>query len=459
MVWDTGFLHARMIRHLWIKFFLLLVTVAVIALSASLLLRELMVRDFIGYLEGEREDRVYWVAASLESSYEEQGGWNQNDLVKNSVWALMLGFQMKLYDRQGDLVIDTDTAVQSLSPLVKKRILALAAQRSESAERKYVPYDLFLGGQQIGRIQVLMLEPRRETLYISRSNRLMLLSLVVLGGVAVLMSIVFARGLTRPISAVTEAVGAIAEGNFRKRVETGRTDEIGRLSEAINAMARKLELQETLRRRLTANVAHELRTPVAAIQAELEGMSDGLIPLTGENITSLQEEISRLKRILEGLEELAQAEASGLNLKHRTFFLKPFLAAIAERFGRALVDRDIRLSVDCPDDIVALADPDRISQIIINLLSNAGKAVGSDGSIRLVASATSDAVSISVYDSGSGIRDEDLPFVFERFFRSSEGGLGIGLAIARELAEAHGGSLTAGNSHAGGAVFTLALPR
>ena len=447
-----------MFKSLWVKFLLLLVTVSLVALSAALLLRELMIRDFREYLEGEREDRVYWVTAALESSYERYSGWEAQRTIEDVVWALMLGFELKLYDAGGRIVTDTEAAINSLSPLVRKRVLAISRQRSQEDSGRFLPYELFIGGKGIGTVEIRFIHPRKENVFITRSNRLLLLSLLVLGGFAILLSIVFSKRLTNPIKGLTEAAVSIGEGKLASRVALSGTDELSRLSDAFNRMAHSLETQESLRKKLTSNIAHELRTPVSAVRGELEGMIDGLIPVDREHLQSLYAEIGRFGSIIEGIEELSQAEASSLSLRKQEFELQPFLKDITGRFSRAFRDRVITIELQCDNGLTANADPDRLSQIMINLLSNAVKATGNGGSILVKAAGTGTEVSIGIADNGSGIRKEDLPFIFERFYRGAEGGLGLGLAIVKELVEAHGGRITATSEYGKGATFTVSLP-
>jgi two-component system sensor histidine kinase BaeS len=223
-------------------------------------------------------------------------------------------------------------------------------------------------------------------------------------------------------------------------------------------MAEALAVQESLRKKLTANVAHELRTPISAVRGELEGMIDGLIPAERENLQSLYAEIGRLRTILDGIEDLSQVEASAMSLEVRELDLKPFLSAIIERYGSIFRDKGVSLRLRCEDALKVDADPDRLSQVMVNLLTNALKATGQGGSVTVEAKRADHEVSISVSDTGAGIRAEDLPFVFERFYRAAEDGLGIGLTIVRELVEAHGGSVKAESELGRGSKFTVLLP-
>jgi two-component system sensor histidine kinase BaeS len=447
-----------MFKSLWSKFLLLLIAVVAIGLSATFLLRELMVKDFREYLEGEREDRAYWVTAALESSYDTYAGWREESIIENTVWAMMLGIEMKLYDAGGNLIMDTAKAIDTLSPFVKKRVVAISERRVREGHTPFTPYALFLGGKQIGRLDVKFLSPQKEEVFVRRSNTFLLISLLALGGVAVFLSIIFSRKMTRPIKALTSAAAAIEEGNFRSRVGISGDDELGNLSNAFNRMAQRLEVQETLRKKLTSNIAHELRTPISAVRGELEGMMDGLISADKEALQSLYAEIGRLKSILDGIEDLSQAEASSLMIRKVRLQLQPFLKSITERFGKTFMDKGVSLEFFCNEDASVSADPDKLSQIIINLLSNALKATERGGRVWMKEVREKDEVRIEVGDTGCGIRETDLPFIFERFYRISEGGLGIGLTIVKELAEAHGGKIEVRSSYGQGSAFTLILP-
>jgi two-component system sensor histidine kinase BaeS len=223
-------------------------------------------------------------------------------------------------------------------------------------------------------------------------------------------------------------------------------------------MAENLERQESLRKKLISNVAHELRTPITAIKGEVEGMMDGLVMTDKEHLHSLYEEINRIKKILEGIEDLSQAEASAFWLRRQKIQLKPFLKSIIERFNRLFFDKGLTFEFSNNEEIVINADPDRMSQIIVNLLSNALKATERGGKIWMRTGEKDSGVFIEIGDTGHGIRAEDLPFIFERFYKISEGGLGIGLSIAKELAEAHGGKIEARSMYGKGSTFTVFIP-
>jgi two-component system, OmpR family, sensor histidine kinase BaeS len=447
-----------MLRSLWLKFLILLLGVAVLALSGTIVLRELMLKDFRAYLEGETEDKIYWIIADLEGAYDRNSGWNADAQSQNVIWAFTLGFEIRLLDQAGSLVIDTEKAIGETSPRVKRRLLALSEFRKTEDAGEFFIYPLFLSGQQIGALEARELKPLREGIFLSRSNRFLLLAILVIGGLAIILSILFSRRLTRPIKELALAASAISKGDFEGRVSTERRDEVGELSEAFNRMAQALEAHESLRRKLIADVAHELRTPLGVMRGELEGMMDGLIPNDASRLQSLHDETGRLKRIVDCIEELNQAEASVLSLHKQQFRVKPFLENITERYRSVYQEKGVNLELSCPDDSEINADPERLSQIIVNLLSNALRATSSGGRVSLVALSKNNELRISVEDTGLGIAERDLPFIFERFYHGPGDGLGIGLTIVKELAEAHGGSVEVQSARGKGSQFTVVLP-
>lgn len=440
------------------KFLVLLLGVAVIALSAALFLRGMMISDFRQYIEGEREDRVTWVISDLERTYEQFGRWNTDVIGEDAVWALMLGFEVRVRDSRGGVVMDTEKAVAALSPQVKRRVLTTANYNAGDPEEQYHAYPLFMNGAEIGRLEVKFLTPKKENIFIERSNRFLLISFAALGGLALALSIIISLKLTRPIKKLAAAAESVSEGDLKARVPVSGKDEIGKLSETFNKMTEVLETQEDLRKKLLSNTAHELRTPVGAIRGELEGMMDGFIPTDKEQIKSLYDETDRIKRILDGMEELAQAQASALALRKQTVDLESFLNQIMERIARSVQGKDITFKLECEPKLSLSADPDRLSQVMINLLNNSVKAVVRTGAITVTAATKDNDVLIVVADTGTGIKPVDFPHIFERFYRGSGNGLGLGLPIVKELVEAHGGRIEVGSEWGKGTVLTVRLP-
>ncbi len=445
-------------KSLWIKFLVLLFAVSAVGLSAAFVLREMMIRDFREFLEGQQEDRVYWVTSDLETSYETEGAWQEDALRRDAVWALMLGFEFRLLAADGAVVMSTGRALDSLSPRIKQRVRDMSALEAGGQTGDFLPYPLFLKGKELGTLEVRFLQPQRESVFIERSNMFLLAALAGLGGLATVLSIFFSGKLTRPLKKLASVAAAISEGDLTKRVDAPGRDELGRLATAFNGMAQTLQFQEALRKKLISNTAHELRTPLTAIQGELEGMVDGLIPVDREQLLSLHEEANRLGKMVEGMEELTKAQASALTLKKREFEVKPFLTNIVERMSRQHSGAGGVVSLESEEGLKVNADPDRLSEIVINLMSNALRAVEGGGTVTVAASRTDVDFILEVMDTGIGIKEEEQPLIFERFYKTSTGGLGLGLAIVRELVDAHGGSIGVQSAYGAGTLFTVRLP-
>lgn len=444
-------------KRLWLKFLILLLIVGAVALSGAFILRHLMIDDFQAYLEGEAEDRIYGILAQLEAAYERQSGWDTESQVRDALWALSVGFEIRVIDEQGKNVINPEEMVRRASPLVTARLKSLF-QFDTSEAGQYTPYPLFLGRKQIGTLEVRQLRPAKVMLFVRRSDGFLGWSIAIVGAVAVLLSFLFSQRLTKPIKDLADAASDISQGNLQRQVKTARQDEVGNLAAAFNRMTKTLEIQESLRRKLIADVAHELRTPLGVMRGELEGMIDGLILNDSANLQSLYDETGRLKKIVDGIEDLNRAEASRLSLELQPLNLNPFLGNITNRVRSIFQEKKVMLDLRCPEDASVQADPERLSQVILNLLSNALKATDEGGKVLVSVNPAEDGWSIAVEDNGRGIGEEDLPHVFERFYHGPDGGLGIGLTIVKELVEAHGGRVQMKSDYGKGSSFTFFLP-
>lgn len=440
------------------KFLLLFVLISAIALSSAFVLRGLVMRDFAKYLDGESQDRIQRVVALLEGGYEQNDGWHRDRLATDLAWALQLGIEVHLFDLSGQAVMDSEQAVSVLTPLMRRRVLDATGYDPRAVKTASVPYPLYLRGEEIGHLEAQVLDRVKEDYFVRSSNRVLLISVTILGLISIFAGIIASRRLTRPILELVDAADHIAAGDLTRRVNNSGNDEIGRLSQSFNSMAHGLEAQEKLRRTLLSNAAHELRTPLAIISGELEGMLDGVLPTDRSALQSLHDEARRLTAIMDGVDELSRAESSTLGLHKEVFELKPYLSTIASRFERIIADTHAVLLLDCPDSLRINADPDRLSQIIINLVSNSIKAIDSGGRITIIAFLDGDRVCIEVTDNGCGIPEEDLPYVFERFYKGKNGGLGLGLAIVQELVATHGGSISLRSTRGIGTSFRVMLP-
>ncbi len=292
-----------------------------------------------------------------------------------------------------------------------------------------------------------------------------LLTALGIGVGSLAIGFILSRGMSRPLVRLTEATRAVAAGDLSVRVPTDHPGEIGELASAFNRMAEELARADQLRRNLTADVAHELRTPLSVIRGKIEGVLDGVYPATPEHLEPVLDEIQLLTRLVEDLRLLALAEAGQLALEKKPLDVGDLIQDTRVNFGPQAEDRGIMLALDLPAGLPpVLADRRRVGQVLGNLVSNALRHTPAGGCVTLSATVREGEVEIAVADTGVGISPEDLPYVFERFWRGERsrsreaGGTGLGLAIARQLVEMHGGKIHVESIPGKGSTFRFTLP-
>lgn len=402
--------------------------------------------------------------------------------------AALIGILEQYYTRNGTWA-GVDVALERMPPLAAFRhpvLLADAGGRvvlgnsdarnaallSEADSARSQP--LTVDGQTVGSIVFLQTDAgaRRtppggplETDLWRSLLRTALLSAFVTMHVALLVGLLLARTLTRPMAELTRATRAMAAGDLHQVVNVHSRDEIGELAQSFNHMSADLVKASTLRKQMTADLAHDLRTPLTILGGYAEGLRDGRLSGTPTIYTVMHDEVQHLQRLVDDLRTLSLADAGELSLNRR--LVDP--AALVERAALAhfmpAQQRGVTVSVDTTEDLPNVSvDTDRMTQVLNNLVGNALSHT-TQGEIHLSAHTQGDRVALVVQDSGSGIAPEDLPFVFDRLYRGDkarqrlgEGSSGLGLAIARAIVEAHGGAITAASTLGQGSAFTVTLP-
>jgi signal transduction histidine kinase len=277
---------------------------------------------------------------------------------------------------------------------------------------------------------------------------------------AVFLIVRAGRRVAAPVGEVMEAADRVADGDYEVRVRERGPRDVQRLGKAFNAMTERLGSSEARRRQLLADVAHELRTPLSVIQANLEALIDGVYPTDEAHLRSVLEETKVMSRLLNDLQTLSTAEAGALTLHREPTEPLELVDAAVRSFATQASDAGVRLATRVTDPIAEIGvDRLRIGEVLGNLLSNALRHTPSGGSVTVAAAPTGDGVEFSVTDSGPGIATDRLPFVFDRFSKAPDSpGAGLGLAIARSLVEAHGGRIRA-ESDTTGTTISFVLPR
>lgn len=284
------------------------------------------------------------------------------------------------------------------------------------------------------------------------------------GVAAVLVSLTLAYSLTQPVRKLNTAAQRLASGQLSEPLPVESNNEIGRLTVSFNEMVEALNRQKKLRRQMAADIAHELRTPLSVMQLDLAGLADGLhTPV--QAVASLQDELNALNRLVEDLRQLSLADAGAIRFELERIELKPFLQRIVDSWQTKAQSRQVNLISNIAPDLPAIhADTGRLAQVLNNLLGNALRYTPTGQSVTVGGRAGGGEVLLWVFDSGPGIAAEDLPYVFERFYRADRsraretGGTGLGLAIAKQWVLLHGGYIWAESQPGHGAQFYISLP-
>lgn len=270
-----------------------------------------------------------------------------------------------------------------------------------------------------------------------------------------------AKRITKPLTLMEQITQKFAAGELDRRMPASEIPELNRLSSSFNRMAASIENVENRRRELISDLTHELRTPLTIIRGNLEELEESTLAPNPEIYHRLAKETRRLERLVNDLQELSKAEAGYLPINLQPINLRPILEALVEKFSDQLLDEGPNLRLDCPSPLPpVLADPDRLEQVLVNLLGNALRHTA-EGSITVRVWTEAQYIWIAVIDTGTGIALEDLPHVFERFWRGEPGGgtgTGIGLAISRRLVELQGGRIEVESKLGQGSTFRFALP-
>lgn len=286
-------------------------------------------------------------------------------------------------------------------------------------------------------------------------------------GVAALIALgmvqLLSRGMTSPLRSMERAATSMAAGNVAERIEVSSADEVGRLADAFNHMARELAEVDRQRRDLVANVSHELRTPISALRATLENVVDGVVEPDPTLLRTMLAQTERLQRLVTQLLDLSRLESGGTLLHRLPFLVAAMLEDVADE--AALHSPRIEFRVDVqPIDLTLDGDPERLHQVFANLADNAARFTPDGGEVVLTARLVEGAVVMEVLDTGPGIPPEAASRVFERFYRTDEarsadeGGSGLGLAIARWIVELHDGRIRAEQRHPKGCRMVVELP-
>lgn len=466
------------ISSLWVKMAAGFVLVALVAVGlVAVLANRITAHQFQVYVSQGRLARAARLAPQFADYYARQDSWA-------GVEVFMAGLDEASGTGrgQGRGVGTTSSTNRLLLAGADGRVVADSAGElvgeDLGADTLAAGVPIEVDGRRVGILLATAQENVHESLeaqFVREVNRSLWWAGLAAAVLALVLGLLLARQLTAPLRALTQAAGQLTAGRRQApdegavpQVQVRSDDEIGELGLAFNQMARSLAHQETLRRNLMADIAHELRTPLSVIRSDVEALLDGVYQPTPQALASLHDETLMLARLVDDLRALAQAEAGQLRLQRRPVDLGELLAGVAASFHAAAEAQGQRLELALPAELPPVeADAQRVRQVVANLLSNAFHHAADCGQVVVSAAALpgppgSAGVQVSVADDGPGIPPEELAHLFDRFWRGQGAraeGSGLGLAIARELVRAHGGQIWAESAPGQGAAFHFTLPQ
>jgi two-component system sensor histidine kinase BaeS len=305
----------------------------------------------------------------------------------------------------------------------------------------------------------------REEEFIQRTNSMFVYSAIGASIVALLLGIFLSRNLTRPIRELTEATHEVASGNLGLQVSVRSNDEMGELAASFNKMSADLARSSNARKQMTADIAHELRTPLSLILGHAEAVHDGVLPPSTENFEIIRDEAARLDHLVNDLRTLSLADAGELSISVQEVSPQKLLNDLQAAYAYNASQKEVQIQIDVAPEIpMLMIDPARMTQVLTNILDNALRHTPQGGQINLAARKVDEGIELSIQDSGPGIKSEDANRIFERFYRTDsarhrdDGGSGLGLAIAKSIVEMHDGRIWAESQPGQGLKIVIRFP-
>lgn len=438
-------------------------------LIAVLMLSLVWGRQFELYRKSNMENIANAVATKTAAIYAQVGEWRYESLLPVVEYSDISGLAVRIVTPNGSVLADS-SGLDGRSDLGDVGVLSQLRGSAFTAEpQQKVSAPVVVSGEQIATVHVWSygqntllsqsdLDFRDATYWAVGIAALFAVFFASVSGLA------FASMLVDPINKITSTVAAIRSGDRTARTGMAGGDEISELGKAFDDMADAIEKDRQLERRLTSDVAHELRTPLMAIQATVEAMQDGVLPCDEVRLGSVSDETVRLSRLVDAILELTRLERGSLPFEMRPLDMGELVESAVVAHGALFEASGLSLTSSFAPGLLVMGDSDRLLQAVGNLLSNAARYTPEGGSVEVAVSTDGCDAVVAVSDTGIGIDEADLERVFSRFWRAdgarnrSSGGLGIGLSVTREIVDRHAGTIRAERRSAGGSKFTVRIP-
>jgi signal transduction histidine kinase len=441
-------------------------------LSISFLANFFINKHFQSYIIKKQEQTTQEIIGTLDNYYNKNANsWDIDSIQTLGMHSLYDGYIIKVYDVKNQLIWDAESHNMGLCAKIMTEISEKMELTYPRINGKFTSnnFTLTQNNMSIGSVDISYFGP-----YFLNENDFQFLNilniiLISIGIFSFIFSIIIGWLISKPLTNIILKISKVTQkmtsgNNIIKIEEKTNTKELDELISSINYLSDSLNRQENLRKQLTSDVAHELRTPLTTVATHIEAMIEGVWEPTSERLKSCYEEIIRITKIIHDLENIAKIERDNLELKKTYIDLYEIANKVLNSFEIDIKNKNLKVSITGSASNI-LADRDRISQVIFNLLSNAIKYTPDYGEININFSESEESIIFTVKDSGIGISKDELPFIFERFYRADKsrnrntGGTGIGLAVVKSIISAHGGKVDVQSKLNEGSCFYVTLPK
>jgi signal transduction histidine kinase len=449
-----------------------LLTAIVSILIASLVSNYMIGKKFNNYLIDEHKAKVDKIATIIDGLYNEQAGFSASNKEEILRYSTAEELYIEVKDNNGVVVFTSGNSNLQNKTMMGSMMNSMMNNFSAINPGEYTEdkYPLIKNNKEIGSIVfgyygTSYLNSAAVTFKMTL-NHSYFLSIFIALIFGLIVSIFLSKQISSPLIKVTDTANKIRNGDLEARSKVvSKTKEIDDLTTSINYLGETLQTQELLRKRLTSDMAHELRTPLTNLKSHVEALLDKVWEPTDAILTSFYEEIQRLMKLIEGLNDISKLEQTNLILNKSKFNLSLELVKIITYFEPLYANSDLKIFSNLLSNVEVFMDKDKFTQVMYNLLSNSLKYLKENGEVLVTLKHENGSVIIEVNDTGIGISEKDLPFIFERFYRSDEsrnkntGGSGIGLTITKAIVEAHKGTITVKSILGIGSAFVLTFPK
>lgn len=437
--------------------------IVLMGLFQSLLFQSRVEKIFENYLSESDQMRIGMMKQAVTSFYVSTGSLDGVDQILE--FSDRMNMDMHMRNMMGDM----GESVRFIILDTSGKVVANTTDVTKKQGEKSITQSLEIEGRTFGTLIAYPVKSvsvsRLEQQFVESVNFTILLGFLFAVLVTLIIGFFLSKKITKPLSQLVSGIEHISKGNTKFRITIESNDEFNQLGKTFNQMADTLERTERIRQSLVADVAHELRTPLSIIRAKLESIQVGALEATEEVILHLSDEVYRLSRLVNDLQQLSHAESGTLPLNKKRTEMNVFIESILTQFQWLADEKEIRLRMEkSSTELFIEIDRDRITQVVVNLLGNALRYTPEKGEVLVGVNEREKSTVLRIQDSGPGIDQQKLPYIFERFYRADksrkreEGGTGLGLSIAKGFVEVHGGNIKVTSKRGEGTLFEVTLP-